>query len=173
MGAWIVACLYFTVTSDSTYTLFDSFDWFDPSYLFSYKYFNQTLFHIVEASILLFCYSKHRHYPKEFNITQEIFWATLLNWIFNNHLELSPHLIENDAGGCVFGVIHFKAFSDCIKALGFVIVLWYLTNKSDNYFPLPFTWIFKDLSKFIFEQTCIKVYRDYLIKKEPEGSFIL
>ena len=37
-------------------------------------------------------------------------------------------------------------------------------------FPLPFTWIFRDLSKFIFEPYCVKVFRNYL--KQEESSKI-
>ena len=33
-------------------------------------------------------------------------------------------------------------------------------------FPLPFTWIFRDLSKFIFEPICVKIFRKYLEKEE-------
>jgi hypothetical protein len=151
------------------YTTYESLDWYEPSAVSGYKFLNQTYYHIFEALILLFCYAKYRHYPREFNITQEIFWATVLNYVFNNHSEFMSMVDSSYKNNCVFGVIHSRALSDCIKALGFVIVLWYLTNKSDNYFPLPFTWIFKDLSKFIFEQTCLKVFRDYILKKEPDG----
>lgn len=157
------------IISSNYYTMYRSLDWYEPSAVISYKFTNQTYYHIIEALILLYCYVKHRHYPKEFNITQEIFWATMMNYLFNNHFEYLTIVDSGNENGCVMGIIHFRALTDCIKALGFVVVLWYLTNKSDNYFPLPFTWIFKDLSKFIFEQTCLKVFRDYLAAKEPNG----
>lgn len=156
------------IISDTYYTMYRSLDWYEPKVVDAYNFMNQTYFHILEAIVLLLCYIKHRHYPKEFNITQEILWATLLNYLFNNHFEYLTMVDGGRDNGCVFGLIHFSALSDCVKALGFVIVLWYLTNKSDNYFPLPFTWIFKDLSKFIFEQNCLRVFRDYLMKKEPQ-----
>jgi len=37
-------------------------------------------------------------------------------------------------------------------------------------FPLPFTWIFKDLSKFIFEPMCVKIFKNYLEKAEKGKS---
>jgi len=40
-------------------------------------------------------------------------------------------------------------------------------------FPLPFTWIFRDLSKFIFEPYCVHVFRKYLKEKEKASLFHL
>ena len=152
----------------ATFTMYDSMDWYDPTYTVVYQLINPTYYHIMECVALMVFYLVHRNYPKEFNITQEILFGAILDWTFNNSLQYQMLFTNATSDGCVFEVLHYNAFNDCIRALGFVLVLWYLTNKSDIYFPLPFTWIFKDLSKFIFEQTCIKVYRDYLIKKEPE-----
>lgn len=159
----------YTLISDGYYVMYVSFDWYDPNTVDVYKFINQTYWHMIEVTVLCVCYMKHRHYPREFNIAREILWATVLNYLFNNQLEVISIIHWIDNTGCLLNIIHFRAFSDCVKALGFIGVLWYLTNKSDNYFPLPFTWIFKDLSKFIFEKTCLKVYRNYLIQMEPDG----
>ena len=57
-----------------------------------------------------------------------------------------------------------------VRAVTFISVLTFLTRKTKDFFPLPFTWIFKDLSKFIFEPMCLKVFRDYLDEKERGKS---
>jgi hypothetical protein len=148
--------------------MYDSLDWYKYSYINMYRNINPTYYHVYESVILLVCYMIHRNYPKEFNITQEILWGAILDWCFNNHLQYQMLTKTTSGDGCMLGLLHYNAVNDCIRALGFVFVLWYLTNKSGDYFPLPFTWIFRDLSKFIFEQTCINVYREYLVKKEPD-----
>lgn len=111
-----------------------------------------------------------RHYPQEFNINSEVFIALLINWFTNCHFEIFSTQIQNV---CVFGIWHYNAFGDLMKNFGFIAVLFYLTNKSNYYFPLPFSWIFKDLSKFIFEPTCVAVFRKYLLKKEPNSRLAL
>lgn len=134
------------------------------------KTFNLTYYHIVECLLLLLCLFVHRNYPKEFNIRGEIFLITVINWVFYTHIEgyTSFHkdsLINGDE--CILQLWHFNAFGDMLRALGFLGALWLLTHKSRYYFPLPFTWIFKDLSKFILEPTCIQVFRNYLSEREP------
>ena len=46
------------------------------------------------------------------------------------------------------------------------------TRKCWAFFPLPFTWILKDFSKFIFEPLCVEVFKEYLEKKEPESILL-
>lgn len=147
--------------------MYDSLDWYDPNYVWMYTIVNSTYYHVLESLVLISCFMIHRNYPKEFNITQEVLWGAILDYSFNNHLQYQMLSNQASGDGCMFDMLHYNAVNDCIRALGFVIVLWRLTNKSGDYFPLPFTWIFKDLSKFIFEHTCIKVFREYLVKKEP------
>jgi hypothetical protein len=93
----------------------------------------------------------------------------------NNLLEgfSAFHFDTSEASeSCVFGIWHYNTISDVFRCISFAIVLWYLTKKSTmQYFPLPFTWIFKDLSKFIFEPTCIKVFQNYLQHEEPDSRF--
>jgi hypothetical protein len=50
--------------------------------------------------------------------------------------------------------------------VAFMGSLLYCTRKCYGLFPLPFTWIFRDLSKFIFEPVCLRVFRKYLVEKE-------
>ena len=151
----------------SYYTTYAALDWYSKDSVVTMELLNITFFHILESLVLFYCYLINRHYPTEFNIKSEILLASTLNIVFNNMLEFSSFYNTNDS--CFLGLFHYNSFGDIVRLLGFILVLYIVTKKSDQYFPLPFTWIFKDLSKFIFEPTCIKVYRHYLIAKEPEG----
>lgn len=96
--------------------------------------------------------------------------TAILNFLFSSHIEVYTTAVnETD---CLLYMWHFNAFGDLLRTVGFMSVVWYLTRKSSEYFPLPFTWIFKDLSKFIFDTTCVRVFRDYLEAKEPNRSFL-
>lgn len=160
-------------TGDYFYTFYRTLDWYSGDSVVAMTIFNLTYYHMVESLILLVCYVAHRHYPQEFNIKGEILLVSIISWIFNNHLEIYSVINAQNKDKCMFGLLDFNAVGDIIRALGFVTALSYVTHRSMFYFPLPFTWIFKDLSKFIFEPTCIKVFRMYLEKKEPDGRFKL
>ena len=66
----------------------------------------------------------------------------------------------------MLGIFDLKGFGDMLRAIIFVFFLYWYTRQSPDEFPLPFTWIFKDLSKFIFELVCVQVFRKYLEQKE-------
>ena len=70
---------------------------------------------------------------------------------------------------CVFGLFNLLSFCEIIRNSGFVLILFHVTKNSTETFPLPFLWVFKDLSKFIFEPVCLRVFMDYLEKKEPQS----
>lgn len=81
--------------------------------------------------------------------------------------------IINNTTYCVFGIFSPKAVGDIGRSLSFIATLYFVTINSSQMFPLPFTWIFRDLSKFIFEPMCVKVFRDYLKAKEKSKSEFL
>jgi len=168
LGLCVVMLVSTFAMSSQYYTMYAAFDWYSPDSVVAMEIYNVTFFHILESLLLLLCFVINRHYPREFNIKSEILLAALLSIVFSNGIEFSS--FNNQSDSCVFGLLHFNTVGDLFRSLGFVAVLYYLTKKSNQYFPLPFTWIFKDLSKFIFEPTCIKVYQQYLSEKEPAGS---
>ena len=67
---------------------------------------------------------------------------------------------------CFLGILTIKGFGDILLSLVFIFALYYFTRKSVSVFPLPFTWIFEDLSKFIFEPMCVRIFAKYLKDKE-------
>lgn len=108
-----------------------------------------------------------RNYPKEFAISREISLSFLINYLLNwyyallvtsNHVTTEKH--------CLLGLFTPKGLGDMCRAFTFVFFLFWFTRKSTDDFPLPFTWIFKDLSKFIFEPMCVQIFRKYLEEKE-------
>lgn len=76
----------------------------------------------------------------------------------------------NDKVLCVLGIFTLNGMGDILRALAYLGSLIYCTRKCYGLFPLPFTWIFRDLSKFIFEPLCVKVFRKYLNEKEEGKS---
>lgn len=135
--------------------------------------YSPTYFHMGELLIIYICYMLARHYPEEFNLKLELFCSLVLNFVFNIQVEISALIYaqkeHHHLDVCIFSIWHYNVVGDAFRLIGFISLLYYLTRKSNDYFPLPFTWIFKDLSKFIFEPTCINVFRQYLLAKEPDG----
>ena len=117
-----------------------------------------------------------RTYPKEFNITKEIVMSFALHYCINWYYEL----IVNQSIGrpdeppeyqrCVLGIFTVCASADILRMIAFFISLLYCTRKCYGLFPLPFTWIFRDLSKFIFEPLCLSVFSNYLHSMERDKS---
>lgn len=75
----------------------------------------------------------------------------------------------NPSDRCVLGFT-IAGFGELLRTLGFSVVLHLCTKKCWAFFPLPFTWIFKDFSKFIFEPICVEVFKNYLEEKEPQSN---
>lgn len=51
--------VFFAISGD-IYTMYPSFDWYDPQKSSFLKTFNYTFFHVFETSVLGFCYILHR-----------------------------------------------------------------------------------------------------------------
>ena len=104
-----------------------------------------------------------RNYPKEFAISREISFSFVVNYIVNWYYAMfvTSGVISNQ-NICIFGLFTPKGVGDIERALTFVFFLFWFTRKCSDEFPLPFTWIFKDLSKFIFEPMCVQIFRRYL-----------
>jgi hypothetical protein len=56
------------------------------------------------------------------------------------------------------------------RMLCFSLYMQFISQHCFFYFPLPFAWIFRDFSKFIFEPYCIRIFESYLQEREPESS---
>jgi hypothetical protein len=108
-----------------------------------------------------------RNYPKEFAISREISLSFAINYIINWYYALlvTSNKITTEKH-CILGFFTPKGLGDMLRCFTFVFFLWWYTRKCTDEFPLPFTWIFKDLSKFIFEPMCVKIFRKYLEEKE-------
>lgn len=95
------------------------------------------------------------------------FFNYLVNWYYAFMVN-AGHSAETQTS-CTFGLMTSKGLTDLLRALIFVVSLAWYTRKTYALFPLPFTWIFRDLSKFIFDPTCVSLFRKYLQEKEPKS----
>lgn len=71
---------------------------------------------------------------------------------------------------CFFGMLNMVFALNLIRMTAFNSFLFTISRHCSFYFPYPFAWIFKDLSKFVFEPYCIRVFEQYLHDKEPQSK---
>lgn len=112
----------------------------------------------------------HRHFPDEFSLSWEIFVNLVVGWLIDTfinvtNLRLSESKRQTDF--CFF-VVKLDAATDMFRCLTFVVIIYAITMRSFCYFPLPFTWVFKDFTKFLFEPTCVQIFMRYISEKHPE-----
>lgn len=128
-----------------------------------------TVLHMIELSIMITCFYVNRNFPAEYSITQEVGLNLLIAWLMNTGFDFLNTFKRGDQlgdAGC--GVLfRVESIFDFARAYSFVLILHVISRNSFSYFPLPFTWIFNDLSKFIFEPICFDIFAKYLKEKEP------
>lgn len=171
MLVWIfLVFLFCTFVFTNFTTGFPLLDWYSGNLERKSNILNKILtptsLHIVETTGLFWCLYTHRHFPSQFSLFGELLAnlivTLLLNW-FTDLETIYTHMSVN--GQKCFGFITLEALIDICRATSFIIIGYIITKK--KYSPAPFTWVFDDFSKFIFEPTCIKVFMKYLQKKEP------
>lgn len=97
--------------------------------------------------------------------------STTLHYLINWYYEMVINNNMDNSGSqetCWLGIVTKNAFGDILRTISFFVALMSCTRKCSGLFPLPFTWIFRDLSKFLFEPVCVKVFRHYLLEKEKD-----
>ena len=94
----------------------------------------------------------------------------MINWYYEMVINenIFNQEFKPDYQRCVMGLYTTCAFGDILRMVAFYSTLLINTRKCSGLFPLPFTWIFRDLSKFIFEPMCVDVFRKYLMEKERD-----
>lgn len=109
------------------------------------------------------------NYPRQMNITREFVWVLGINWTLCAYFEIVNRWpAARDA--CAFGLFNALSLGEVIRSCGIICLLYCLTYKNLTAPKTTFSWIFKDLSKFIFEPTCYITFLKYLAKKEPARS---
>jgi hypothetical protein len=81
----------------------------------------------------------------------------------------SDHLPDNTLTKCFLGQYSMVFVLNMFRMLCFFLYMQYISRHCFFYFPLPFAWIFRDFSKFIFEPYCIRIFESYLQEREPES----
>lgn len=157
-----------TLMSDYYITDNLAYDWFYSKSVDLYTIFNFTYIRIIENFLLIFGVYIHRNYPRELNISQEMIIVLIFNWTLAAYYEFLPH-VDPFKEGCVF-IYNWFSFGEIVRSCLFIVTLYLLTYNSTTTFPLPFSWVFNDISKFIFEPSCLEVYMRYLEVKDPAGN---
>ena len=160
--------------SNALYTGYSSMDWFHNSssagitgdlWLASCS---TSSLHIFEVIVMFFGYYIHRHFPAEFSLSTELMLNLVLGWVIdwitNMTFALSPQGNENP---CILGTLTIVAVLDLMRCFSFVLIIYIITMTSFKPFPLPFSWVFNDFTKFLFEPQCVRVFHKYLVKMEP------
>lgn len=125
--------------------------------------------HIVECSIMFFSSYIHRNFPKEFSLSSELALNLVAGWFINTMIDYSnAYKDTNEILECFFGVFRRSFVIDVLRCVFFIVIIYVTTISAFSYFPLPYTWVFEDFSKFIFEPQCVRVFLHYLKVKEPE-----
>lgn len=125
-------------------------------------------------AVLLFSYYIHRNFPKEFSLSKELAMNLVTGLVINNLIDLTNGL--GDVGTtdpCLASALLFTAGVDILRCFCFLIIIYMTTLSSFTYFPLPFTWVFQDFSKFLFEPKCVRVFVRYLNEKEPNKKKVM
>lgn len=111
----------------------------------------------------------HRIFPKEFSLSREILLNLIVSWIISCIVDGAYSSSgSGNAQKCVFNMFSGSFCVDILRFGLFMISLHITTARSFSYFPLPYTWIFEDFSKFLFEPKCVRVFLHYIKEKEPE-----
>lgn len=120
-----------------------------------------------------------RNYPEELNISKEInsvlvvnlllsvYFEVINNENLNSFFSFSTHSLKNT---CFLDLFNMLSVGEIFRTCAFIVSLFMLTYRSSVVFPLPFMWVFKDLSKFIFEPICLRIFMNYLEAKDKPSS---
>lgn len=100
------------------------------------------------------------------NITQEFVWVLAINWTLSGYFEaVNRWPPARDA--CLLGLFNALSFGEVVRSTAIVCLLYCLTFNCLAEPKTSYSWIFRDLSKFIYEPTCYLTFLKYLAKKEP------
>ena len=173
---WLPICfLIFWLCNVPILTGYPSLDWYgSENSLFVRWFVSTSSLHAAEILIMIFSYYIHRNFPKEFSLSKELLLNLVTGWVINHIIDFSNAFRSNsNISRCVFQVLHGDAGIDILRCLMFLIIIYATTISSFTYFPLPFTWVFEDFSKFIFEPKCVRVFIKYLNTKEPNKKVVM
>lgn len=173
---WLITCfIAFLVFGVPFSTGYPSLDWYsNEGTLWQRWLLSTSSLHIVESCIMLFSYYIHRNFPKEFSLSKELTYNLAAGLTINHVIDFSNAFRNADnIPRCFLNLLYGDACIDIMRCILFLLIIYGTTLSSFNYFPLPFTWVFEDFSKFIFEPKCVRVFIRYLIEKEQEKKIIM
>lgn len=163
------------ILSKSYITGYASLDSYFNTWSAGYTLSNPTFLHIVEISLLFGSLVLLRKYPREFMVKQEILFSLVVNVVCAALAEFTYNNrgFGNTVTNCFLWTYTMQYLLIVVRTLCFTAFIYLLSKRCLFYFPLPFAWIFKDFSKFIFEPYCIRIFEAYLVQKEPSSKNIV
>lgn len=167
---WLPTCFVVFFTAEiPLMTGYSSLDWYssDPPILVR-ALVTATTLHVFEICIMFFSFYIHRVFPKEFSLTRELVLNLMAGWVTNTLVNVfNAFRSQRKIPRCEFDTIHGDFAIDLLRATLLIVIIYITTISSFTYFPLPYTWVFEDFSKFLFEPQCVRVFLNYLKVKEP------
>jgi hypothetical protein len=160
------------ILSKSYTTGYPSLDTYLSSSRAGYIMSNPTFLHIAEISLLFGSLVILRTYPREFLIKRELMFSLAVNVFcaFVGELTYNNRALGSSITDCFLYTYRMHYLLVVFRGLSFAMFMYWLSKRCLFYFPLPFAWIFKDFSKFIFEPYCIRIFEAYLVQKEPASK---
>ena len=171
IALWVPFCFLMCVFyGDSFKTGYPALDWYMPhNQSYWAAFLNGTTLHIFEVVIMTISLYIHRQFPEEFNLNREIMVNLITGWIFNSLTDFANAMREDPSNPtCIFLMIRGDAFVDIVRCLTLVGIIYIIAVRQSTNFPLPYTWIFSDFTKFMFEPKCVHHFLIYLQRKEEE-----
>jgi hypothetical protein len=124
---------------------------------------------ILESLIMFFSYWLHRKFPQEFSLSDEIRLNLIVGWILSTGVQLlDAFLNDNNEDICILDFIRVASLVDLTRCMAFITIYYWIAKKISVNFPLPFTWVFQDFSKFIFLPECAMIFFKYVRNQEPD-----
>ena len=127
--------------------------------------------HVLELMVMLFSFYIHRHFPEEFTLTFEIKANIVVAWAITWGLNLIYGFRESyEPDLCLLG-LWSNGLVDMVRCVTLVGILYWVSSSKFQNFPLPYSWVFEDLSKFVFEPRCMEYFIKYIREKESSKNF--
>lgn len=126
---------------------------------------------ILELLVMLFSFYIHRHFPEEFTLRLEIKVNIIVAWIIDWVVNVVYGIRETtEPDLCLLG-LWSNSFIDLFRCFTLIGILYWVSASNFQNFPLPFSWVFEDFSKFVFEPRCMGLFLKYVKEKESSRTF--
>ena len=93
----------------------------------------------------------------------------IVGWILSSGVQVLDAVVnDNNEDICILNFIRVASLVDLARCLAFITIYYRIALKISVNFPLPFTWVFQDFSKFVFLPECAMIFFKYVRSQEPD-----